>query len=180
MTYDVVVADPPWPYYGTTTGWGDAAKFYPLMADDEIYNLPIRDWMNPRSILFLWVTCPKLDLAMHAIERWRLKYRGVAFVWVKTKQDGTPIGAQGVRPSITKPLTELVLAASQTALGRPLSLSDESVCQTVFAPKGAHSAKPEAVQERIERMYPLCSKMELFARGRGRPGWDVWGDEAIA
>lgn len=74
------------------------------------------------------------------------------------------------------PLTELVVAGSTIAPGRPLLLASESVCQTVFAPVAEHSAKPDAVQERIEALYPTARKVELFARRR-RPGWDAWGDE---
>jgi len=66
-----------------------------------------------------------------------------------TTRGGVPIGAQGVRPSITKPLTELVVAGSTVARGRPIALASEGVCQTVFAPKAEHSRKPEALQERI-------------------------------
>ena len=40
-----------------------------------------------------------------------------------------------------------------------------------------HSRKPDKAYENIERMYPGLPKIELFAR-RGRPGWDVWGNEA--
>jgi N6-adenosine-specific RNA methylase IME4 len=177
VTYDVVLSDPPWFYYGSTAGWGDAAKFYPLMQNDDVFGLPVRKLMNDRSILFLWATAPKLDVAMKAIQRWDLIYRGVAFVWVKTKLDGTPIGAQGVRPSITKPLTEFVLAASPVAKGRPLKLYDESICQTVFAPRREHSQKPREVQDRIERMYPDASKLAMFSR-QPRPGWDATGFDA--
>ena len=73
-------------------------------------------------------------------------------------------------------MTELVVAGSTVALGRPLPLASESVCQTVFAPRAEHSRKPDAVQERIEAMYPVAHKLELFARRR-RVGWDAWGDE---
>ncbi len=97
-------------------------------------------------------------------------------MWVKTKKDGTPIGAQGVRPSIVKPLTELVLVGSTVERGRPRKLYDEAVCQTVFAPKQNHSKKPDEIQERIELMYPDATKLEMFARRR-RDGWDAWGDE---
>jgi N6-adenosine-specific RNA methylase IME4 len=81
-----------------------------------------------------------------------------------------------VRPSITKPLTEFVLAASTHPKGRPLPVADEAVRQTVFASKQAHSAKPEQVQASIEALYPSLAKVELFARRR-RDGWDAWGDE---
>lgn len=172
--YDVVLADPPWSYYGQQDKWGAAAKFYPLMTDDEIRALPIRELLRPRSVLFLWATGPRLDLAIECLTYWGLSYRGVAFVWVKTKRTGEPIGAQGVRPSIVKPTTELVLAGSPMAKGRPMPLADEGVPQVVMAPKQAHSAKPTEVQDRIERLYPNALRIELFARSK-RDGWDAWG-----
>ena len=174
--YDIVLADPPWFYNGDPTKWAAAGKEYPLMQDEEIYDLDVQQFFNKRSVLFLWATCPRLDKAIHTIERWGLHYRGVAFVWIKSKKDGTPIGAQGVRPSIVKPLTELVLAASTVPEGRPLPLASESVVQTIFAPKQEHSRKPDEVQERIEQMYPEAKRLEMFARRR-RPGWDAWGNE---
>lgn len=180
--YDIALADPPWSYYGQQDKWGAAAKFYPTMTDEELLNLPVRSVMNERSILFLWVTSPRLDFAIECIKKWNLYYRGIGFVWVKTKRNGEPIKAQGVRPSIIKPLTELVLTASTVATGRPLKLEDEAVVQTifndecVFAPKGEHSSKPCNVQDAIDKMYPGTSKIELFARAL-RPGWDSWGNE---
>jgi len=174
--YDVVLADPPWPYYGATDKWGAAAKFYPLMTRDELLSFPMREWMAERSVLFLWTTCPKLDLALECVKAWNLRYRGVGFVWVKTTRDGAPIGAQGVRPSIVKPLVELVLTCSTVEKGRPLPLASESVNQVVLAPKRKHSEKPVEVHERIEQLYPEASKVELFAR-RIREGWDCWGNE---
>jgi len=174
--FDVLLADPPWSYYGNQGKWGAAAKFYATMTDEDILGLPMITWLSDRGVLFLWATGPRLDFAIECIGQWGLHYRGVAFVWVKTKQDGTPIGAQGTRPSIVKPLTEFVLAASTVARGRPMKLASESVVQTVLAPKQAHSAKPDEIQERIELLYPDARKAELFAR-RHRLGWSCYGDE---
>ena len=174
--YGVVLADPPWSYYGSGEKWGAAAKFYPTMPTSEIADLPVRGLLADRAVVFVWTTSAKLPDAVELLSAWKLAYRCVAFVWVKTTRAGVPIGAQGVRPSITKPLTELVVAGSTVARGRPLPLATEAVCQTVFAPKAEHSAKPDAVQERIEAMYPTARKLELFARRR-RPRWDAWGDE---
>ncbi len=39
-----------------------------------------------------------------------------------------------------------------------------------------HSRKPQAAYEMIERMFPGCNKLELFARNV-RDGWDCWGNE---
>lgn len=183
--FDVVLADPPWSYWGSTTGWGDAAKFYNLMSDSDLLAMPIGDLVHRRGVLFLWATSPRLDFAVDCIRRWGLHYRGVAFVWVKTRKSDpqVPIGAQGVRPSIVKPTCEYLLAASRTTRGRPLPLADEGVPQVIldeseplFAPKAGHSTKPDEAQARIDRLYPTATKLELFARRR-RPGWTAWGDD---
>ena len=48
----------------------------------------------------------------------------------------------------------------------------------IRAPRGKHSEKPAVFAEWIERMYPNVPKLEMFARGPARPGWDVWGAES--
>lgn len=146
------------------------------MKDSEIFDLPMCSVLDKPGVLFLWATGPKLHIAIKAISKWNLSYRGVAFVWIKTKINGEPLGAQGVRPSVVKPLTEFVLVASNVKEGRPLPLSSEAIVQTIFAPKREHSQKPEEVQDRIEEMYPDLPKLEMFAR-RKRRGWKCWGDE---
>ena len=175
--FDVVVVDPPWDYYGSPDKWAAAGKFYALMSDAEMMALPVPALLAPRALVFMWVTSSTVARAVDYMRAWGLHYRGVAFVWIKTRVDGSPIGAQGVRPSITKPLTEMVLVGSTHAKGRPLPLASEAIRQTIFAPRGAHSAKPEAMQDAIEAMYPAARKVELFAR-RARLGWTIWGNEA--
>ncbi len=174
--FDVLLLDPPWSHYGQQNKWGAAAKFYATMTDDELRAMPIRDLTTQASVVFCWATCPRLDFAIDLLRHWGFAYRGVAFTWVKTTKAGRPIGARGVRPSIVKPTVELVLAASRTAKGRPMPVADESVAQVVLAPVGQHSAKPVEVYNRIERVYPKASRLELFARQR-REGWESWGDE---
>lgn len=175
--YDIVLADPPWGYYGQQDKMGAAAKFYPTMTDEELLDFDMKRWMTTNSILFMWATAPRIDFAIDCIRAWGLHYRGMAFVWVKTKKDGiTPVGAQGVRPSLVKPTVEYVMAASTIKNGRPLKLSDETIRNTILAPKTEHSRKPDDVHDRIDRMYPAATKIELFAR-RSREGWDHWGNE---
>lgn len=175
-TFDVIVADPPWSYYGQQGKWGAAAKFYPTVADAAVVSLPIEQLLRETGILFLWATSPRLDAAMECLKAWKLSFRGVAFVWVKSRKDGQPIGAQGVRPSIVKPTAEYVLAASRVSKGRPMKLHDESIPNVVLATRREHSRKPDAIQDHIERMYPQSAKLELFARTQ-RPGWTSWGNQ---
>lgn len=174
--FDAVIADPPWNHWGSPDKWAAAGKFYDLMTDEELTALPVRGILARKAVVFMWCTSSSLARAVDLLRAWGLHYRGVAFVWCKTSQSGRPIGAQGVRPSITKPLTEFVIAGSTQPRGRPLPLASEAIKQTVFAPKRRHSEKPEEVQAAIETMYPGLSKAELFAR-RLRPGWTCWGNE---
>lgn len=174
--YDVVLLDPPWSYYGQQDKWGAAAKFYSTMTDDELKALPVVDLLHKHSVAFMWATSPRLDFALRCFDSWGVHYRGVAFVWVKTKKSGEPLKAQGVRPSIVKPTCEFVLAGSLTARGRPMPLASESVVNTVFAPVREHSRKPDEVHDRIEMLYPEASKLEMFARSY-RDGWDCWGNQ---
>ncbi len=176
--YDIVLIDPPWPYYGDGQKHGAAAKHYDLMTAKQINDLPVRSLFRTKDgVAFVWATAPKLDLAIDAIRAWGLHYRGVAFVWTKTRRDGAIIGAQGVRATVTKPTSEFVLTATTKPRGRPFPLLDETVRQDVLAPKGRHSEKPYEVHKRIERLYGDRPRIEVFAR-TGREGWDCWGLEA--
>lgn len=180
VTYDVIVSDPPWKYDVAGKGWGKAENYYRTHPLDEIVSMGgMPDILADRGVLFLWATSPLLDDAIELLNKWGLTFRGVAFVWVKTKktEPTTPIGAQGVRPSIVKPTVEFVLAASRVKRGRPMPLFDESVRQVILAPKREHSRKPDEVFERIEALYPDARRLEMFAR-QSRAGWDAWGNEA--
>jgi N6-adenosine-specific RNA methylase IME4 len=175
---EIVLADPPWSYYASTHTH-QISNHYETLSYDEIVTHPY--WENLDKLLFLWATCPRLDQAMSLGHDLGLTFRGVSFVWVKTRSDGQPLGAMGVRPSIVKPATEMVLAFSTVKKGRPLPIANESIRQVVLAPIAKHSQKPEEVQDRIDALYPKATKCELFAR-RHRPGWicvgqDINGEE---
>lgn len=178
IPYDIILTDPPWDYYGDPNKNASAGKHYDLMSDETLAAMPVQDMLTSRGILFMWTTSSALARSIDLLSHYGLAYRGVQFVWVKTRKDGSPIAAQGVRPSIVKPLTEFVIAGSRVKRGRPMSLSDESICQTIFAPVTRHSEKPCAVHERLEAMYPNAHKLEMFAR-QHRVGWDAWGNDPI-
>lgn len=173
-SYSVIVADPPWAYYGDPNKDQAAGKHYNLLSLEEMLAL---NWpLAKPGVLFMWATSPRLDTALALGQGLGLFYRGISFVWVKTNRRGVPVGAQGVRPSIVKPTTELVLAFSNIAKGRPMPLLSESVPQVVLAPRGRHSEKPRIVQDRITQLYGQVPKLEMFARER-YDGWDAWGNE---
>ena len=71
--------------------------------------------------------------------------------------------------------TEHVLLAAR---GRAIvELTNQSTL--LHAPVGAHSQKPEAFYELVEKLCPAPRYAELFARST-RPNWDGHGDEVAA
>src|SRR6185437_4983757 len=170
-SYPVVLCDPPWYYHGSPTKMGAAGKEYKLLRPEEIQSFPMGDILDKPGALFLWATCPKLDVAIETLKAWGLHYRGVAFIWVKTKKDGTPLKAQGVRASTVKPVTEMVIVGSKVKNGRTLPLANEKIVQTILAPKRKHSQKPDEIFHRLDAMYPGYDKLECFGRGKAQAGW---------
>lgn len=176
--YQLVLADPPWHYYGDAYKMGAAGKHYRLLTLDQLGRFPMRWIMAERSALFLWATGPKLHHAIELIHRWKLHYRGVAYIWIKTRlSDGQPIGPRGVPPTFVKPTTEFVLVATTQPHGRAWPLEDYAQYQLLYGPVRNHSEKPPELYARLERLGGKdLKRIELFARNR-REGWDAWGDE---
>ena len=188
--YEIQLADFPWPY----TSFGTAKLPYQSMTEQQIAAFDITHWMAKRAVTFLWVTCPKLDIAMRCFDQWakryELRYLGVPFIWIKTTKEGKPIGASGPRPSLVKPLGEFVVAYTNVKRGRALPLLTEAMPQwcheeemfgdpiEILAPKSrVHSRKPAIVREKISQLFGSeARKVELFAR-EVADGWDGWGNE---
>jgi N6-adenosine-specific RNA methylase IME4 len=175
--YDIIYADPPWPYYGDPNKMGAAGKEYQLMTLEEIKALPVRNISKTPSVLFLWTTSIHVPSALSVMESWGFRYRGVGYVWVKTSLAGKVIAGQGVRPSFTKPTSELLLIGSTQPKGRTFPLKTESQPQVVLHHRLRHSEKPPIFRNLIEGLFDIeTDKIELFARDRF-PGWDAWGNE---
>jgi N6-adenosine-specific RNA methylase IME4 len=117
----------------------------------------------------LWATMPKLLAAFEVIAAWGFTYKTCGFVWVKQTA-----GGDGLHTGMgywTRSNSEVCLLATK---GKPVRIA-EDVHQVVLAPVGAHSAKPEEVRHRIERLV-AGPYLELFGR-KPVEGWTVWGNE---
>ncbi len=180
--WDIIYLDPPWRYRrgDTTAAYSDyngaAENHYPTMSEEEIANLPIRSIMSKTSVVFMWATAPMLDVATRVIDRWGLWYRGMPYIWIKTRKDGQIMGPAGLIPTFTKPKAEFVLAATINKRARPFPITTINQNQIVMAPRGRHSEKPEEVRNRIEELCGDRPRIELFAR-KPAAGWSVWGNE---
>ncbi len=175
--FDIVYADPPWTYYGSPIKDAAAAKHYALMSQAALADVPLHDIMSKRAALFLWATGPRLHYAIELIERWKLHFRGVLYVWVKTNRRGEIIRGQGIPPTFTKPTSEFVLAATTMRTGRPFPLLDLAQAQVVLAPRTMHSSKPAIFRTMIEGLCGDRPRIELFAR-ETPSGWVSWGAQS--
>lgn len=201
--YRLIYADPPWAYNdlgqsGSKKNSGSASH-YSVMTVDDICALDVPGVCAPDALLFLWTTGPHIPSALRVLDRWDFEFKTVGFTWVKTgRVDASeralskaicltrdqrralkehphlltpayPIG-QG---SYTRANPEYVLIGKR---GRGVERVNKGVRCEVFAPRGAHSRKPDIVATKIEQLVGDVPRLEMFAR-RSRPGWDVWGNE---
>lgn len=175
-TFAVLLADPPWRYRARSErGEGRSADMhYRTMAMDEIVAMgpTIRALAAKDSLLLLWITWPFLMQAGSVIESWGFKYSTCGFDWAKEISIGPGMNSWHWSTGYwTRQNTEPCLLAIK---GHPPRLNRD-VRQLIVAPVGPHSAKPDEIHDRIERLAP-GPYLELFAR-RPREGWTVWGDE---
>lgn len=167
--YDVVYADPPWQYADKSANRGGAVRHYPTMTDAEIADLPVSNMANIDSVLYLWVTPPKLDVGLAVMKRWGFEFRTFGFVWVKSNPSGAGL-AIGMGHH-TRANAEPCLLGVR---GKGVQRVDASIRQTQIHPRGRHSAKPAAFRADLEKLYGAQRRIELFARDQVR-GWDSWG-----
>jgi len=168
--FDVILADPPWPYYLPLRGAPDA--HYKTMSIDDICNLEvegvsIQEKIADDAILFLWATNPQNKVAHEVIESWGFTYV-TNIAWVKDRW-GTGYYVRGKH--------ELLLIAKRGDIPPPIEEVRPS--SVLNAPVREHSRKPDEVYYLMEKMYPNRRYLELFARN-GREGWTSWGLEATS
>lgn len=171
--FGVIYADPPWDYKGQTQhngaggrDTGSASRHYPTVKLADLKKLQIAGIADENCLLFMWATSPHLDQAIELGKAWGFDWATVGFVWDKVK----------VNPGFyTMSQCELCLIFKRGKIPQPRGARD--VRQLVTAMRGKHSAKPDEVRNRIDRMFPMQSKIELFARVK-KANWVGWGLES--
>lgn len=178
-TYRIIVADPPWEHenYGQAKH-GASKAIYDEMPLTALESMPVGDLAHPDgALLFLWCTGPQAAEGVHVrlARAWGFHLRARPFVWVKTQADGSIYFGPG---SYTGGNVEDVWLGVRGDATWSADRARRDVRQVVMAPRGAHSAKPEEIQDRIEALWPDATpRLELFARRR-RPTWACWGSQA--
>ena len=169
--YQIIYADPPWRYDYCRSHEREIENHYPTMTKIDLCNLPIKELADKNSILFMWVTYPKLNWLFDVLNAWEFEYKTVGFVWVK-KNKKTDSNFWGMG-NYTRSNSEMCIIATK---GRPLKRLVANIHQIIEEPINLHSKKPDIVRDNIVKLFGDLPRVELFARQKTE-GWDIWGNE---
>lgn len=164
MSYDIIVADPPWKFASNSAAkpGRNAFRHYECMTLAEVQEH--RPDAAKDALIFMWVTVPHLPSGIAVLSAWGFKYKS-SLVWIKDRI-GTGYWARNRH--------ELVLIGTRGKFPcpKPAPFPDS----VIEGQQRQHSRKPDALQDRIDAIWPDARKMEMFARQQ-RPGWTAWGNE---
>lgn len=173
--FEIIYADPPWDYKGQRQhngkggrDTGGADVHYPTVTVKELADLDIKSITADNCLLFMWATSPHLDQAIWLGKEWGFKWATVGFVWDKERTN----------PGFyTLSQCELCLIFKHGKIPSPRGRRD--IRQYVKIERQKHSKKPDEVRKRINEMFPLQEKIELFSREKLNGKWTAWGNEII-
>lgn len=180
MKYRTIVADPPWDLASPSMRRQETGRQirslpvpYAPMSLGGIMTLPVAEWADYPSRLFLWTTNSFLRDSFDVMTAWGFSYRQT-LVWHKK--------ASVAPGSVAPNSAEFLMVAVKGSPPRRKLLPSAVI--PVVQPYGTganhgplHSAKPECFLDYIEQVSP-GPYLELFAR-RNRLGWDTWGNESL-
>ena len=170
-----ILADPPWQFSNRTGKMPPEHKRlnrYSTLTLSEIRDIPVAAAGAARCHLYLWVPNALLREGLDVMEAWGFAYK-TNIVWHKIRKDGGPDG-RGVG-FYFRNTTELILFGTRGKLRT--GSAGRSQVNIIKSRKREHSRKPDEIYHLIEQ----CSTgpyLELFARGKYRNDWHVWGDQA--
>lgn len=170
--FSIIYADPPWHYKGQTQHngrggktTGGAASHYGTVKLSDLKKLDIQSIAEDDCLLFMWSSSPHLDQAIELMKTWGFQWATIGFIWHKDKTN----------PGYyTLSECEICLIGKRGKIPRPRGSRKER--QFLRERRRKHSMKPDEVRDRITRMFPTQSKIELFATKRVET-WDVWGEQ---
>ncbi len=176
QSFDCVLADPPWQFINRTGKMAPEHKRlsrYATMDVAAISILPVEGISASPSHLYLWVPNALLPEGLQVMKAWGFNYKS-NIVWHKLRKDGGSDG-RGVG-FYFRNVTKLLLFGVRGKNARTLQPGRTQV-NYLGTRKREHSRKPDEMYDLIEACSP-GPRIELFARG-ARPGWTVWGNEAV-
>ena len=162
--FDLIYADPPWPYTNKADTDGRVEDEYELMSLEGIKALDVPTAKD--AVLYMWTTAPHARRAFEVIDAWGFEYKTQG-VWDKAHPMGIGYWLGNEH--------ELLYIATKGDYSPP-DPSDKH--GSIFTEKKRkHSQKPDCVRTYLEQAHPDARKLEMFARD-GKVGWELWGDES--
>ena len=170
----LVLADPPWQLKDKLPGKGrGAAKHYDLLSAEEIARFALPP-IAEDALLLLWRVASMPEEALRVCRAWGFIPK-TEIVWVKTTGEDADAKLHFGMGRVTRAAHETCIIGVR---GRSSKIIiDKSVRSVFFAPVREHSAKPESFYRLAERLTH-GPRVEIFARGAPRPGWETYGREA--
>lgn len=172
-TYSTILIDPPWRFQNRTGKVAPEHRRlhrYETLSFEEIGDLPVAQYANEKSHLYMWCPNALLPEGLAIMKEWGFKYK-TNIVWYKVRKDGGPDG-RGVG-FYFRNVTELLLFGIRGSI-RTLQPGRRQV-NIISSRKEEHSRKPQQSYRVIEECSP-GPYLELFARERVA-GWTQWGDQ---
>lgn len=168
LSYDVIVADPPWDFdlWSENGNRKGAAPHYRLMSFDQIKALPVGHLARGDSLLFLWATGAMLPQQIKVMQAWGFAYKS-ELVWRKVTRNGKVRWGTGYR---ARSGHEPVLVG---AIGNPPDRGFPSIFDGIAR---EHSRKPDEFYQMVMAKTLGARRCDLFSR-ETRSGFDCWGDE---
>ena len=169
--HSIVLADPPWDY-GMAADRSHSRviphNHYPTMTIAAICDMGVDEIAADDAMLFMWCPASLLPDGLKVMAAWGFDYSS-NWIWHKI---GPRLNCGGGTATVHH---ELLLVGKR---GAGLTIVDKKARESsVFsAPVEGHSAKPLVVHERLEKLYPKVSRIELFSRAQ-RTGWTMFGNQ---
>jgi len=171
LSYDVIMADPPWRFeLRAESGQGkSAAAHYACLSVEAIMRLPVGQLARGDCWLWLWGTAPLGDVPFQVLRAWGFQFVSSGF-WVKRGASGRLAMGTGYT---------LRCAGEPWFLGRigTPQLGSRAIRNVIEGPRRQHSRKPDEAYAAAEQLCGPGRRADLFAR-QSRPGWEAWGHEA--
>lgn len=163
--YQIIYADPPWPYSAGPKSNGFASASYSTMGLDKICALPIWEIQDENCRLFLWTTNFFLPQALRVLHDWNFRYVTM-LTWIK--------GNGGMGRYFQTNTEHILFGIKGKAKNKILR---SNILQ--FKNPRKHSKKPNEVRDFIVEVSGNLPRIELFARSSQRVenGWVNVGNE---
>lgn len=147
--FDFIVIDPPWKNrYIKRVKKATGKQGYFMMTDDEIEEIPLKNYLKESSIVVIWCTNSETHISSikeKFLEKWKLKLLST-WQWVKVDSNGElfcPVDGN------KKPFEQIFIATHQN------NRSYDSVMEKDFLifsqPSSIHSHKPPLLGEKNKR-----------------------------